>query len=149
MKKYKPVSVPKAAFVFCRLSLAALIWAALLLHSKQILLFVFIVFLLSAVLKVKRAPMVLLYSCTINRLIKSKDEVLNEHAMAFAHIMGSTFSFICLFLLYFVNEKAGWVAVFVFALLKSISAFGFCPAAKLYECSTNDSCCAFAKKYVR
>jgi len=51
-----------------------------------------------------------------------------------------------LLLLYFVNEQVGWIAVLIFALLKSISAFGFCPAAKLYECATNDSCCAFIKK---
>lgn len=149
MKKYKPVSVSKSAFAFCRLSLAILIWLSLIFHSKPILIFVFVVFLLSAIFKIKKAPMILLYSYTINKIIKSKDEILNEHAMRFAHIMGSVFSFICIILLYFVSEKVGWTAVFIFALLKSISAFGFCPASKLYECSTNDSCCAFAKKYVR
>lgn len=149
MKKYKPVSVSKAAFAFCRISLAVLIWLSLIFHSKSILLFVFFIFVLSAILKIKRAPMIYFYSQTIDRIFKSRDEVLNEHAMAFAHKTGSVFSFICLVLLFFVSEKVGWTAVFIFALLKSISAFGFCPASKLYECSTNDSCCAFAKKYVR
>ena len=149
MTKYKPVSVSKASFAFCRISLAVLIWLSFVFHSKVTLILVFIVFLLSAILKIEKAPMILLYSYTINKLIKSKDEILNEKAMLFAHTVGSVLSFICIFLLYFVNEKVGWTAVFVFALLKSISAFGFCPASKLYECSTNDSCCAFAKKYVR
>jgi len=149
MKKYKPVSVPGAAFVFCRIILAVLVWLAWIFHSKVILLIVFIVFFLSAILKIKKAPMILLYSLTINKIIKSKDEILNESAMQFAHIAGSFFSLISLVLLYFVNEKVGWMVVFIFAVLKSISAFGFCPASKLYECSTNDSCCAFAKKYVR
>ena len=147
MKKYKPVSVSKSAFAFCRLSLATLIWLSLILHSKIILIFVFVIFLLSAIFKIKKAPMILLYSHTINKIIKSRDEILNEHAMRFAHIMGSVFSIICIMLLYFVGEKAGWTAVFIFALLKSISAFGFCPASKLYECATNDSCCAFIKKH--
>jgi len=147
MKKYKPVSVPKAAFAFCRYSIAILIWLSLIFHLKIILIFVLMIFLLSAILKIQRAPMILLYSNTINKIIKSKDEILNEHAMRFAHIMGSIFSLICLFLLYFVSEQTGWIAVFVFALLKSISAFGFCPASKLYECATNDSCCAFIKKH--
>lgn len=149
MKKYKPVSVSASAFTFCRLSLAILIWLSLIFHSKSILIAVFVIFALSAILKIQKAPMILLYSYTINKLIKSKDEILNEHAMRFAHIMGSILSFICIILLYFVSEKVGWTAVFVFALLKSISAFGFCPASKLYECSTNDSCCAFMKKNVR
>jgi hypothetical protein len=149
MKKYKPVSISKSAFAFCRFSLALLIWLSLIFHSKTILIFVFVIFLLSAILKIKRAPLIILYTQTINRLIKSKDTILDEHAMIFAHIMGSLLSFISLILLYFINEKIGWIVVFLFALLKSVSAFGFCPAAKLYECSTNDHCCAFAKKRVR
>ncbi|MFA6145761.1 MAG: DUF4395 family protein [Patescibacteria group bacterium] len=148
MKKYKPVAIPKAAFVFCRYSIAILIWLSLIFHLKGILIFVFIIFVLSAIFKIKRAPLILLYSNTINKIVKSKDEILNEYAMRFAHIMGSVFSLICLFLLYFVNERAGWIAVFILAILKSISAFGFCPASKLYECATNDSsCCAFIKKH--
>jgi hypothetical protein len=147
MKKYKPVSVPKSAFTFCRYSIAILIWASLIFRLKEMLILVLIIFLLSAILKIQRAPMILLYRYTVNKIFKSKDEILNEHAMRFAHITGSIFSIICLILLYFVNERAGWIAVFVFALLKSISAFGFCPASKLYECATNDSCCAFLKKH--
>lgn len=146
MKRYKPVAVSKAAFAFCRLSLAILIWASWLLRSKELLIFVLFVFVLSAILRVQKAPMILLYSLTVGKAIKSKDEILNEHAMLFAHIMGSVFSVICLLILYFINERAGWNAVLIFALLKSVSALGFCPASKLYECATNDSCCAFIKK---
>ena len=147
MKKYKPVAVPKAAFGFCRYSIAILIWLSLILRMEAILIFVFIIFLLSAGLKIKRAPLILFYSYTINKIIKSKEEILNEHAMRFAHVMGSVFSLVCLLLLYFINERAGWTAVFIFAVLKSISAFGFCPASKLYECATGDSCCVFLKKH--
>jgi hypothetical protein len=149
MKKYRPVSIPKSAFVFCRYSLAILVWLSLFFHAKLILIFVLIIFLLSAVLKIKKAPMILLYGYTVNKIIKSKDVILNEHAMRFAHLTGAVLSLICLILLYFVNEQAGWIAVFIFALLKSISAFGFCPASKLYECSTSTNCCAFLKKHDR
>jgi hypothetical protein len=147
MKKYKPVAVPKAAFIFCRYSLAVLIWLALLLQAKIILWAVLAIFLLSAVLKIRRAPMILLYSWTINKIIKSKDEILNEQAMVFAHLAGAFLSIVCLLLLYFAGERAGWIAVFLFAILKSVSSFGFCPASKLYECATNSSCCAFIKKH--
>lgn len=149
MKTFKLVSVSKGAFAFCRYSAAVLVWLALILQIKSLLVLVFIIFVVSALVKVKRAPLVWLYSQTIERIIHSKEEILNERAMQFAHIMGSVLSFICIFLLYFVSDQAGWVAVFILAILKSISALGFCPASKLYECATNDSCCAFAKKYVR
>lgn len=147
MKKYKPVSVPQAAFTFCRYSIALLVWLSLFFQSKPIMILVFFILLFSAVFKVGKAPMILLYSYTINKIIKSKEEILNEQAMRFAHTFGSILSLICLFLLYFVNENAGWIAVFCFALLKSVSAIGFCPASKLYDCLNNDSCCAFIKKH--
>jgi hypothetical protein len=149
MKKYKPVSVPQAAFVFCRYSVALLVWMSLILQSKPTMVLVFIILLLSAVFKVQKAPMILLYSYTINKLIKSKDEILNEHAMRFAHTVGAFFSFVCLVLLYFVGGITGWTSVFLFALLKTVSALGFCPASKLFECANNDSCCAFIKKHGR
>lgn len=149
MKKYKPVLVPKAAFVFCRYSIALLVWLSLILQSKPIMIVVFVILLLSAIFKIQKAPMILFYSYTINKLIKSKDEILNEHAMRFAHTIGTIFSFICLILLYGVGGLTGWIAVFCFTLLKTISALGFCPASKLFECANNDSCCAFIKKHDR
>lgn len=147
MKKFKPVSVSKSAFIFCRYGIAILIWLSLILRLKLLLIVTFFIFLLSFLFKVKRSPMIWLYEYTINYLFPSKEEWLNEHAMRFAHLMGAVLNGICLILLYGVNDRAGWIAVFIFALLKSISAFGFCPAGKLYECATNDSCCRFIKKH--
>ncbi|MEI6378374.1 MAG: DUF4395 family protein [Candidatus Falkowbacteria bacterium] len=147
MKKYKPVSVPSAAFVFCRVGLAVLVWLSFIFHSETLLVVVFVIFVLSAVLKIKRAPMIWLYSQTINKIFKSKDEILDEHAMSFAHLIGSMMSGLCLVILFFFGQDVGWTAVFILALLKSISACGFCPASKLYTCATNDSCCAFAKNH--
>ena len=149
MKTFKLVSVPKGAFIFCRYTAAILVWLALILQIRWLIVVVFLIFVLSAWLKVKRAPLVWFYSQTIELLFKTKTEILNERAMRFAHVMGSIFSLICILIVYFIDERVGWIAVFILALLKSISAVGFCPASKLYECATNDSCCAFAKKYVR
>lgn len=143
----KPVAVPSAAFAFCRYTLALLIWAALIFHYKPLMILAFILFALSAVLKVRRAPLILLYSYTVNKIFKSPDEVLNEAAMRFAHIMGATFSLVCIGLLYFAPPVVGWSAVLVFAIMKSISAFGYCPASKLYECLSSGGCCAFTKKH--
>lgn len=146
MTRYKPVPVSKGGFAFCRLGLTALVWLSLALHSKPLLLLVFVMLLLSAILKVQHAPMIVLYDRTIGRLRKSPEVILNENALRFAHAMGSVFGFACLALLYLADERIGWAGVFLFALLKSVSAFGFCPASKLYECATGGSCCAFVKK---
>ena len=146
MKKYKPVSVSVAGFAFCRYTIAVLVWLSLIFQMKWLLVVVFLILALSALLKIQRAPTILLYKYTIGKIVKSKDEILNEHAMRFAHTMGTVLSLICLLFLYFINANVGWVLVSVFAVLKTISAFGMCPASKLYECMGNDSCCAFMKK---
>lgn len=146
MKKFKPVSIPVGAFAFCRYSVAVLVWASLIFQIRWGIVLVFLILLFSAILKIKRAPMIAFYSYTVNKMAKSRDVIVNEHAMRFAHIMGTFLSLICLIFLYLINENIGWIVVFFFAILKSISAFGFCPASKLYECMGSDSCCAFAKK---
>lgn len=146
MKKYKPVSVSTAGFAFCRYTIAVLVWLSLIFQIKWLLVIVFLILAFSAFLKIQKAPMILLYKYTIEKIIKSKDEILNEHAMRFAHIMGTILSVICILFLYFINVNVGWILVFIFAVLKTISAFGVCPASKLYECMGNDSCCAFIKK---
>ena len=143
----KPVSVLKHAFVFCRYSVAALIWIAFLTHMKWLMVFVLALLLASALLGVRRAPMILLYSTTVNKIVRSEHfEMLNENAMRFAHAMGSFLSLICILTLYFLNERTGWIIVFFFAILKTVSALGFCPASKLFDCATSGSCCSFLKK---
>lgn len=146
MIKYKPVSVSKAGFAFCRYAIAVLVWLSLLLQIKWLLVVVFLILALSALFKIEKAPLILFYKYTIGKIIKLKEEVLNEHAMKFAHTMGTILSLICLLFLYFINVKVGWILVSIFAILKTISAFRMCPASKLYECMGNDSCCAFMKK---
>jgi protein-S-isoprenylcysteine O-methyltransferase Ste14 len=143
----KPVTVPNAAFVFCRYSIALMLLAAVLFKIKWLLIVVFVVFVLSVILKVKRAPMILLYRYTIGLLWKSKGVTLDEYAMRFAHGLGVVFSAICLLFLYFVNENVGWGLTVAFLVIKLISAFGFCPASKFYKCvGSGGGCCAFTKR---
>ena len=146
MRKFKPVSVSTAAFAFCRYVIAILIWLAFILRVKWVVVLVFLILVFSAILKIGKAPMILLYSYTINKLIPSKSEILDEKAMRFAHILGSILALLCIIFLYFINEKIGWVIVFAFAILKTISAFGFCPASKLYSCVMSGGCCALTKR---
>ena len=146
MTKYKPVSISKAGFAFCRYTIAILVWVSFLLKIKWLLIIVLLILAISAWLRVQRAPLVVLYEYTINKIIKSKEEILNEYAMKFAHTMGTILCLICLVFLYFVDENIGWGIVFLFAILKTISAVGMCPASKLYNCMGNKNCCAFMKK---
>lgn len=143
----KIVSVSSGGFAFCRYSIAILIWAGFIFKIKELVLLSFFILLLSAVLTVKRAPMIVIYDFTLGRLFKSKSkqEVLNVKAMRFAHSLGTLLSLLCLIFLYYINERVGWIIVFIFAIIKTISAFGFCPASKLYNCMSSGTCCAFAR----
>jgi len=103
MTKYKPVSISKAGFAFCRYTIAILVWVSFLLKIKWLLIIVLLILAISAWLRVQRAPLVVLYEYTINKIIKSKEEILNEYAMKFAHTMGTILCLICLVFLYFVD----------------------------------------------
>jgi len=146
MKTFKPVSVSKAAFAFCRYTIAILIWLALILKNKPLILLVFAILALSAILKIKRAPLILFYTYTINKIFPSKNELLEEKAMRFAHTLGTTLALICIIFLYLINEKVGWIIVLIFAILKTISALGYCPASKMYSCMMSGGCCALTKR---
>ena len=147
--KQQIASIRKAEFAFCRYFVALLVWLSIILVSKEIILIVFIILFLSAILTVKYAPMVLLWRYTFGQVFKSQEEVLNVKAMRFAHSLGAAISFICLIFLYFLNPTIGWGLVWFLVIMKTISAFGFCPASKVYVCMSNGGCCALTKTHDR
>jgi hypothetical protein len=79
-------------------------------------------------------------------LFKSKNEILNVKAMRFAHILGSILSGACVVLLYSGLNYAGWILTGILAVMKTISALGFCPASKLYVCMSSGGCCSLSRK---
>jgi urea transporter len=111
----------------------------------------FVVLVLSAILKVKRAPLVVLYSYTIDKLFPSNKIILEQKSIAFAHTVGAIFSLLGLIFIKFGNPVAGWILIGVLALLKTSAAFGFCGAAKLYTCLNNPDgqCCRVGKRVKR
>lgn len=147
--KQQIISIKSAEFAFCRYSIALMVWLAIILEMKELILIVFVIVLLSAILTVKYAPMILLWRYSFGLIFKSKDEVLNVKAMRFAHLLATVISGICLLFLYFVNPFIGWCFVWFLAIMKTISAFGFCPASKLYVCMTSGGCCAITRKHDR
>jgi len=146
MTKYKAVSIPNGAFIFCRYGLAIMLWLAYFFRAEWVLLLVLIIFALSAALTVAKAPMILLYSYTVEKIKSSRQVIVNSYAIRFAHILATAFALVCVLLLH-IGPNIGWRAVLVFAVIKSVSALGFCPASRLYECANGSSCCTFMKKH--
>jgi hypothetical protein len=139
-------AVPQAAFFFCRYSIAVLVWVAFFLKAKALLAAVFVILVLSALLTIRRAPLIVLYTQTIHRLFPSREEELRVRSMRFAHTLGAALAFICLLFLYGLSEPIGWGLTLFLCVIKTISALGLCPAYKLHACITGGSCCAFLKK---
>lgn len=147
MKEYKPVEIPNASFVFCKVTVPLLLWIALIAQSRPTLIVCFGILLLSALLKVRRAPLVFLYTRTIDRLFPSRTVIVDESAVRFAHTVGAAFSLAALLCLYAGLPLAGWIITGLLALLKTSGAAGFCGAMKLYGClnNPNGTCCRAGK----
>jgi hypothetical protein len=143
----KPVTVSAASFVFCRYTVALLVWGAYLAHSVWLLGLAAVLLAWSALAKVGRAPLILLYAKTVGRLHRSKEEILDETAMRFAHTLGTVFALVCMGVIG-LSPRIGWRLTLLFALLKTVSALGFCPASKLFTCATNTTCCPLTKRFL-
>lgn len=140
------VQVPRPAFAFCRFSLTVLLWLAFALRQPWLVLAVFVILALSALLKVHRSPMIVLYSQTILRLRPTERfEFLDVAAMRFAHSMGAVLALATWLALRFTPGAGHWMLL-GFCLLKTVSACGFCPASKLFVCLRKGGCCALTRR---
>jgi len=146
MKNQQIASIKTAEFAFCRYAVALLVWLAIIFASKELVLLVFVILLLSAIVTVKYAPMILIWRYTFGQIFKSKDEIVNVKAMRFAHSIGAVIAGVCLLFLYIVNPLIGWWFTWFLAIMKTISALGFCPASKLYVCMLSGGCCAITNR---
>jgi protein-S-isoprenylcysteine O-methyltransferase Ste14 len=139
------VRVPAPAFAFCRISLTAMLWAALLFHVVWPVAAVFLILAASVILKVQRSPMIQLYQQTVLRLFPARGSAwLDVPAMRFAHAAGALMALAVLVAL-LLAPAAGWTCLAVFCMIKTVAAFGFCPASKLFVCMRNGGCCALTK----
>ncbi|MGL5439491.1 MAG: DUF4395 family protein [Filifactoraceae bacterium] len=149
MAQFKPATISKGGFAFCRIVVAGLLWLSILLQLKWLVIIVFLIMLFSAILKVEKAPLILLYKYTIDKIINSENVIVDEKGIFVSHLVGAIFSLICVVLLYFGNSVTAWIISGLFAILQTSAAFGFCSALKLYTCMTSGNCCRvgkFAKK---
>lgn len=148
MKEIKPVIIKNGSFNFCKYTIALLLWLSVVLQNKLLVVATLIILMLSAILRVKNAPLVWLYTYTIEKLIPSKEIMVDENSVLFAHSIGLAFSVIAVYLLYLINPLAGWIVTGILAILKTSGAFGLCGAMKLYSClnNPNGKCCRMGKK---
>lgn len=132
-------NIPVNAIRFCKASIAILLWCAFVFREDILLIIVFGLLLLSALLKISRAPLILLYSYSFEKIFPSKSTEVDEAAMRFAHTLGTSLSIICL-LLVRLMPAIGWWAVLGFAILKTVSMLGFCPGEAVYKCIKDGTC---------
>jgi hypothetical protein len=145
MAEFRPVTITVGSFAFCRYTIAVLVWLSLLLQNKFFVVAAFVIMLLSMLLKVGRAPLIVLYRQTIDRIWPSAPVVVDEKGIRFAHTVGTVFSLLCIIVLYWGNPLAGWILTGVLAILKTSAALGFCSALKLYNCMAGGTCCRVGK----
>lgn len=143
--KFKPAMISRGSFAFCRTVIALLIWLSLAFQAKELLIIVFAIMLLSALAKVEKAPLILAYQYTIDKIAPSPRIMVDERGIYVSHLAGTFFSLICLGLFALGFNVAGWVMTFLFALLQTSAAFGFCSALKLYNCINGGTCCRVGK----
>jgi hypothetical protein len=149
MAAFKPATISKGSFAFCRIVVAGLLWLSIILRIKWLVGVVFLIMLFSAILKVEKAPLILLYKYTVDKIKQSENVIVDEKGIYVSHLAGAIFSIVCLVLLYFANPIAAWIVTGLFAVLQTSAACGFCSVLKLYACMTNGTCCRvgkFAKK---
>lgn len=145
MIPYKPVSVSKAGFLFCKYGVAALLWAAWYWRLEWAVAVAAGILAFNALLTVRYAPLIVLYAATVGRLHRPVMEVTDEHAMRFAHTLGAVMIGLALLLILRGpnNGQTGWMLLLWIAGLKTAGAIGLCAASCLYNTLfRGSSCCA-------
>ncbi len=137
--------ISRNAFLFCKFTITLLVWTAYIFKIKELLLLAFLLLAASALLTIKRAPLILLYSKTIDRIFPSPKTELNLKGIRFAHITGSILSGLSLVFIY-LNTSFCWYVLLGFAILKTVSTAGFCPGEKQYSWMSSGGCCSLTKR---
>lgn len=141
----KPVTISKGGFRFCRYSMAVLLWAAFFLRMPALVIIGAGAMALSALLTIRYAPLVWLYTQTVDRLFPSPPEILDEHAMRFAHLVATLALCLPLALFYFAQYEIGWRVLGFVAVFKTAGALGYCPVSRMFTCliGRGGACCGF------
>ena len=143
--EFKPATISKGSFAFCRITVASLIILSIVFQNIWFLVAETVIMLLSAIFKVEKSPLILLWKHTVERIFPSKSEIVDERGIYISHLVAVGFSGLCIGLTAW-NPLIGWIVTGLFAILQISAACGFCSALKLYTCMNNGTCCRFGKK---
>ncbi len=128
------VGVSRNAFKFCRWTIALILWVSFVLKVKWLLAVNFVILLTGAIFKVRRSPLVVVYEKTFGAWFPSKaTEELDENGIAFAQGLGAFIHMILLLFVYVIDERIGWRAVFIIAIVKTLGALGYCTGLQIYK----------------
>ncbi len=141
----RPVAVSSGGFAFCRWTLALALWAALLGGQPWLVAATGSILAASALLGIRRSPMILLWRATGQRVLPTTDVVLDAKAMRFAHGVGALLCGL-VYAMLLTWPQVGFFALLALVGLKTIGACGFCTASKLYECAAQGGCCGLARR---
>lgn len=142
----KMVKVRKQSVTFCKVVIASLCWLAVILYNPIPVIIVLAIAAVSAATGVDRAPLVRLYDITFARAFHTDEEYINLYSMRFAHLVAVSFCLLILLFYYFISPLFTLILTIVLGIMQSSAAFGFCSAAKLYDCVIcNSSCCRIGK----
>ncbi|PTN09598.1 DUF4395 family protein [Mangrovibacterium marinum] len=136
--------IPINAFRFCKITVTLLVWLAYAFKSLPLLIIVLLILGFSAWLKIQRAPLIVLYSKTIEKIRPSRMIEVHEKGLRFAHSLGTALCAICIGLT-LLFPTVGWWYVLAFAILKTVSMLGLCPGEALYACYAEGSCSILKK----
>lgn len=142
---FKPATISKAGFAFCRIVIASLIILAIVFQNIWLLVAETVIMLWSAIVKVERAPLILLWKYTFGKIKSSENEIVDERGIFVSHLVAVGFTCLCIALI-LCCSIAGWIVTGLFAILQISAACGFCSALKLYTCMNNGTCCRVGKK---
>ena len=144
MRAIRPVRISTFAFRFCRIGVAVLLWLSIMIWTQELLLVVTLIFAFSLLLGVHRSPMIVLGTLIEQSWTqKAPMSTVDVPAMRFAHAIGLVFS-LGAFIISFALPQILLGYLLIFSSLKTLSAFGVCPADKIYSCTKN-GCCSLRK----
>jgi hypothetical protein len=131
----------------CRIGLALIVCLAIPLQSVFLVGISAAILVASVLLGVDKAPLVILWRWTAGRRWPGTWQMVDRRALRFAHGFGSVLNLLALAFLLAGLNLAGWIVMGLLALAKVSAAFGFCSAAKLYDClNQGNSCCRVGGK---
>ena len=132
--------------MFCRITSTFILYIAIILQSKEIVFAIFLMMLLSYLVKIKKSPLVFFYMSTIDKIKPSTNEYVDEKSIAFAHLIGALLLLAGFIFISLKLNIIGIIIVIFVAIMKTFGIFGFCTASKLYSCIGNSTCCSFSGK---